>query len=214
MINAVIFDMDGVLVDSEPLQYEAYAQVMYRYGVELTKAEFIEYWIGKGNLSEHLERHKLDVPVVEVRQRKNAVYADLVRRKMRTRPGIIGLLKRLHAEMPTALASSAHEDSVNAVLNRFSLRQYFNVILAGNDVSKNKPDPEIYLLAAKLLSVEPENCLVFEDSPSGIKAGKAAGMKVFALPHEFTAGQDLSEADLIISDLRNLRLRLNRKPSR
>ncbi|HDR06238.1 MAG TPA: HAD family phosphatase [Candidatus Coatesbacteria bacterium] len=211
MIEAVIFDLDGVLVDSEPLQFEAYATVLAGYGHALSREDFIENWLGQGRLAEHLKRYEIEVPVEEVRRAKNDIYARLIRERMKLRPGVEGLVRRLHREMPVALASSAHPDSVNAVLDRFELRPYFTVVLTSADVKRNKPDPEIYLAASERLGVPPKSCLVFEDSRPGVLAAKAAGMMVIALPHDLTLHQDLSAADLVICDLRNLRLRLGRR---
>lgn len=209
LIKAVIFDMDGVIVDSEPLQYEAYNEVFTAHGAAITKREFIELWVGRGSkLHEHIARHGLGVGLEEVRLSKKMIYDRLVREKMQLRSGMLGLIKRLSREMKTALASSAHPDSVEVVLERFDLRGLFDVILTGGDVEHNKPHPEIYLKAAERLKVKSAECLVFEDSASGIAAAKDAGMRVIALPHEYTISQDLSRADLIITDLRNLRLRL------
>jgi HAD superfamily hydrolase (TIGR01509 family) len=211
MIEAVIFDLDGVLVDSEPLQFEAYALVFAGYGKTLTREDFILNWIGQGRLEDHLGRYGIEAPVEEVRRAKNDVYQKFIRERMKLRPGIEGLLRRLSREMPAALASSAHPDSVNAVLDRFELRPYFKVVLTSADVSNNKPDPEIYLCAASRLGVPPAGCLVFEDSRPGVLSAKRAGMMVIALPHDLTLHQDLSAADLVICDLRNLRLRLGRR---
>ncbi len=211
LIEAVIFDLDGVLVDSEPLQFAAYSTVLAGYGKTLTREDFIEHWIGQGRLGEHLERYEIEAPVEEVRRAKNEIYQRLIREKMKLRPGIEGLIRRLSREMPVALASSAHPVSVNAVLDRFELRSYFSVILTSADVANNKPDPEIYLLTAERLGVSPERCLVFEDSRAGVLSAKGAGMRVIALPHDFTLHQDLSAADLVICDLRNLRLRLGHR---
>lgn len=211
LIEAVIFDLDGVLVDSEPLQFAAYSTVLAEYGKTLTREDFIEHWIGRGRLGEHLERYEIEAPVEEVRRAKNEIYQRLIREKMKLRPGIEGLVRRLSREMPVALASSAHPVSVNTVLDRFELRSYFSVILTSSDVTNNKPDPEIYLLTAERLGVSPERCLVFEDSQAGVLSAKRAGMRVIALPHDFTLHQDLSAADLVICDLRNLRLRLGHR---
>jgi HAD superfamily hydrolase (TIGR01509 family) len=211
LIEAVIFDLDGVLVDSEPLQFEAYTEILAGYGVTLTREDFIENWIGQGRLPDHLKRYGIEAPVEEVRRLKNELYQRLIREKMKLRPGIEGLVRRLSREMPVALASSAHPVSVNAVLDRFELRPYFSVVLTSADVTRNKPDPEMYLKASRQLGVAPENCLVFEDSQAGVLSAKKAGMRVIALPHDLTLHQDLSAADLVICDLRNLRLRLGHR---
>jgi HAD superfamily hydrolase (TIGR01509 family) len=212
LIEAVIFDMDGVLVDSEPLQYEAYRRVFADHGAVVERDEFIRLWVGRGSvLHEHIERHGLRVSVEEVRRSKKTVYDELVREKLKLRPGLLGLLRRLHRQLLTALASSAHPDSVSVVLEKFKLTEYFDAILTGGDVEHNKPHPEIYLKAAERLGVAPEQCLALEDSTAGVTSAKAAGMRVIALPHEYTRGQDFSRADLLITDLRNLRLRLGQR---
>lgn len=211
-IEAVIFDMDGVLVESEPLQYEAYRRVFAEHGAEVKRNEFIRLWVGRGSvLNEHIERHGLKASLEEIQLAKKKVYDELVQERLNLRPGLMGLLRRMHRQLLTALASSAHPDSVSVVLKKFKLAEYFDAILTGGDVEHNKPHPEIYLKTAEKLSLKPRQCLVMEDSESGVTAAKDAGMRVIALPHEYTRGQDFTRADLVISDLRNLRLRLGQR---
>jgi HAD superfamily hydrolase (TIGR01509 family) len=185
MTAAVLFDMDGLLIDSEPLWLEAETAVMRRLGGQpWTAADQQELLDGSLERTVRYLRAKAAVP------RPPAVVADwlmsemtdLVRREgVPLRPGAAGLLAAMRAAgLPHALVTSSERDFMDAVLASTGLA--FDVTVCAADVTRTKPDPEPYLLAAKLLGAEPESCVVLEDSPNGIAAAEAAGCQVIAVP--------------------------------
>jgi HAD superfamily hydrolase (TIGR01509 family) len=185
MTVAVLFDMDGLLIDSEPLWLEAETAVMRRLGGQpWTAADQQELLGGSLERTVRYLRAKAAVP------RPPAVVADwlmsemtdLVRREgVPLRPGAAGLLAAVRAAgLPHALVTSSERDFMDAVLASTGLA--FDVTVCAADVTRTKPDPEPYLLAAKLLGTEPESCVVLEDSPNGIAAAEAAGCQVIAVP--------------------------------
>lgn len=181
---ALLFDMDGVIVDSNPLHRESWALFNSRYGVATTEA-MQQRMYGRRNDEIVRDFFGGGLPPKEVAARGKAK-EELYREMMAPRveeflvPGIRRFLER-HKDMPMGLASNAEPENVALVLDRAALRPYFRAVVDGCQVRNPKPHPDAYLRAAELLQVEPANCIVFEDSPSGVAAGVAAGMRVIGL---------------------------------
>ncbi len=181
---ALIFDMDGVLIDSNPLHREAWTEYNRRYGVQTTPA-MLERMYGKRNDDIVRDYFGESLSAEEVHRRgaeKEKLYREMVggRVEQVLVRGIRNFLER-YRQAPMALASNAEPPNVQFLLDRAGLRPYFRVVLDGSQVSRPKPDPEIYRLAATRLGVDPVNCIVFEDSLSGVQAALAAGMRVIGL---------------------------------
>ena len=181
---ALIFDMDGVLVDSNPLHRESWIAFNRRYGLETTPA-MLERMYGKRNddivrdyFGDFLSPEELAARGAE----KEELYREMVGGRLEESlvRGLRGFLER-HRDVPKAIASNAEPKNVNFVLDKAGVREYFQVIVDGSQVSRPKPDPEIYLRAAELIGILPQNCIVLEDSHSGVQAGVAAGMRVIGL---------------------------------
>jgi beta-phosphoglucomutase len=181
---ALIFDMDGVIVDSNAAHKEAWIRFNRRYGVETTD-EMIERMYGRRNDQIVRDFFGADLTSEDVAARgkaKEAFYRDMIAGSVERMlvPGI-GLFLRKYQTVPMALASNAETENVDFLLDRTGFRQYFRVVLAGDQVARPKPHPDIYLLAAERLGVPVDRCIVFEDSPSGVAAARAAGMPVIGL---------------------------------
>ena len=181
---ALIFDMDGVLVDSNPVHREAWTAYNRRYGIETTPA-MLERMYGKRNddiVRDYFGASLSEEQVTARGAEKEQLYREMIAGRIEEIlvRGIRRFLERYQA-IPMALASNAEPRNVSYILDRAGLREYFRVILDGSQIQRPKPDPEIYLRAAELLGVIPANCLVFEDSPSGVAAALAAGMRVIGL---------------------------------
>jgi beta-phosphoglucomutase family hydrolase len=198
--SAFIFDMDGVIVDSNPHHRRAWEAFNRRYGLETTE-EMHGRMYGRRNDEIVREYFGEDLSAEEVAARglaKEALYRDMIADQVSEMllPGLRSFLDR-RKEIPKAVASNAEEANVDFLLNRSGLRPYFQVILNGGQVHRPKPDPEIYLLAAERLGVEPKECVVFEDSHSGVAAARAAGMPVVGI---LTTHDDLPGAQLTIDN--------------
>jgi beta-phosphoglucomutase len=185
---ALVFDMDGVIVDSNPLHRQSWALFNSRYGVETTEAMHRQMY-GKRNDEIVRDFFGGGLPPQEVAARGKAK-EEVYRKMMAARveeflvPGIRQFLEG-HRDTPMGLASNAEPENVALVLDRAGLRPYFRAVVDGHQVRNPKPYPDVYLRAAELLQVEPANCIVFEDSFSGVAAAVAAGMRVIGLSTTF-----------------------------
>jgi len=198
--------MDGVIIDSEPLHRQIDRQLLGKYGVEISIEEHATF---TGITDYHMwsilkERYKLAPSVEElVKQKKQQFVENL--HKVKLVDNFYDFMLALYNERYLlALASSNVRQAVDKVLKIFNLAKYIKVSVSGEEVIKGKPDPEIFLKAAKKLDVKPDNCLVIEDAFAGIQAAKAAGMKCIGFKNPNTANQDLSAADLVVESFKEL----------
>ena len=182
--TAVLFDMDGLLVDSEPLWLEAETAVMARLGADWTPADQVQLLGGSLDRTVRylLAKATRPAPPEQVAGWLMSGIADLVReRGVPVRPGARELLAEVtSAGLPHALVTGSERGFMDVVLASTGLR--FDALVCAEDVTVTKPDPEPYLLAAKLLGVHPGDCFALEDSPNGVTSAEAAGCRVFAVP--------------------------------
>jgi beta-phosphoglucomutase len=181
---ALIFDMDGVIVDSNPLHREAWTAFNRRYGLETTDA-MQERMYGRRNDQIVRDFFGEDLADDEVAARgaaKEEIYREMLAGRMEAAlvPGLRPFLDKFRGA-PMAIATNAEPENVNFVLDRARLRQYFRVVVDGHQVARPKPHPEIYLRAATQLGIAPSNCIVLEDSHTGIAAARSAGMRVVGI---------------------------------
>jgi beta-phosphoglucomutase family hydrolase len=196
----MIFDMDGVLIDSMPLHVLAWERYLQRLGISVEDLERRMH----GKRNSELVRDLIDADLPEdVIFRHGADKEQLFRDMLLEQelshaqiPGLIEFLER-HRGAPMAIGSNAEPENIEFILERLGLRPYFPVTVNGMQVERPKPFPDIYLEAAKRLGMEPQNCIVFEDSPTGVEAGRAAGMRVVGVETTPTHFQGI---DLRIKD--------------
>jgi HAD superfamily hydrolase (TIGR01509 family) len=202
--QAVIFDMDGVITDSEPLYGEAVNVVLADQGLFLTDEDHrqimgssIDYtwkWV--------MERFGLDGGIEQWKAPYDLAVADLLGTKSTPVPGLYGLLDGLESRgVKLGLATSSLTHWAEVVLAKLGVAERFPVIAACDMVAEAKPAPDLYLLAAQKLGAEPHRCLAIEDTPRGISSAKSAGLSVVGVRTESTAHMDISEADFIIQSL-------------
>lgn len=201
MTYAFIFDMDGVLIDSNPVHKIALQQFCREHGFELTEEQLREKIYGRTNrdwllnLFGDLPEETIQRYAYEKEALFRRLYADI-----KPLAGLMDFLKKMDkAGIPRAIATSAPRANVDFTVEHTGIGPYFSTILDDSFVSKGKPDPEIYLKSAAALKMDPANCVVFEDSLSGVKAGKAAGCKVVGLTTTHT-NEELSDTDFNIPD--------------
>jgi HAD superfamily hydrolase (TIGR01509 family) len=192
MIKAILFDVDGVLVLSEPFIAEAGA-LMFKelYGVDVDPAEFSPF-VGTGEasyLGGVAEARGLRIDLAAAKKRTYELYFNSIRGRMAAVPGALDLVRGLKAAgIRAATATSADRVKLDANLEAVGLGEGdFDALVCGNDVQRKKPAPDIYLEAAKRLGVEPKDCLVIEDAPEGLRAGAAAGCRCIGLSTTFPA---------------------------
>jgi HAD superfamily hydrolase (TIGR01509 family) len=199
---AVIFDLDGVLIDSEALQYKAYSEVLARFGISVSREEYAAQWIAAGQGPEYVIRnHGLQMHPDELRALKQPVYHDILRREVALMPGACAVLNRLQPHFPLALATNSNRQDVSLVFDRFDLRRFFTAIVTREDYRDAKPHPDAFLTAATRLGLTPGACVVVEDAYRGVVAARRAGTAVIAIPNRFTRDSDLSLATLVLPDL-------------
>lgn len=202
-IRALIFDMDGVVIDSNPVHRVAWAAYTRRHGVEMTDA-MQQRMYGKRNdeiIRDFLGSHLSDAEVFAHGAAKEALYREMMgpRAEASLVPGLRDFLAR-HLGLRFGLATNAEPPNVDFVLDTTGLRALFPVVVNGYQVTHPKPHPEIYLRVAELLGAQPLECLVFEDSYTGVEAGLAAGMRVVGVT---TTHDDLPRVVLSIPDFRD-----------
>jgi HAD superfamily hydrolase (TIGR01509 family) len=202
--RAVIFDMDGVLVDGEPLHFAAARDVLAGFGAELTWETYTD-WIGEtfDTIWPDIQRRfALPVDRGEYERAFGPRVQEQYARHAVAMLGARDLLARLHgAGVPLGLATSTKRPRVDPTLARLDLARFLSATVSGDEVARGKPNPEIYLAAAARLGVDPERCLVLEDSPAGVASGRAAGMRVIGVRINGGSGRPLDGADRIIESL-------------
>lgn len=204
MIEAVIFDMDGVLVDTEEFICEAAMKFFAELGVRVQAEDFLDF-VGMGEnryLGGVAEKYGVEIEIVQAKKRTYEIYDEIVRGRIKPLDGVMEFLDRCHRlGLKTAVATSADRTKMDINLREMGLSEEdFNACINGLEVERKKPHPDIFLFAAKKIGAEPLRCLVVEDAISGVQAAKAAGMKCLALTTSFTPEQ-LAGADWIVPTL-------------
>jgi beta-phosphoglucomutase family hydrolase len=199
---AIIFDMDGVIVHSNPAHKIAIQQFCKDHDQEVSQSFMENRLYGRTNaewipeLFGELEPDRLK----ELANEKEQMFRDMFVPEDHVVDGVIEFINALNQQhIPMAVATSAPVENADYILSRLSIEHYFDALLNSSHVSKGKPDPEVYLKAAKALGKNPEDCIVFEDSVSGVKAGRAAGCKVVGVKTTHTE-EELGECTAFIND--------------
>lgn len=203
VIKGYIFDFDGLIIDTEMPGCTAWAELFQQYGYTFTADDWKKA-IGTGPSAYDPARHLHNLTNGEVDpQAANKVTLNRARELIEMQPilpGVLDFLRKTEKmKLPMAVASSSNRAWVEGYLEKLKLRQFFTTVCTSDDVKAVKPDPELFLLAASRLTLDPSEVIVFEDSPNGVKSAKAAGMVCIAIPNEITTDMDLSLADRIVS---------------
>ena len=206
--KAVIWDMDGVIADTGQYHFASWQEVLAKSGVNLAERDFLklfgtrsDFIIGK-ILGQGLSQEDIE----NISQEKNRNFREKAKGNIKAFPGVIKLLSTIKkGNFRQALVSSALEENIDLVIAELDLDGYFDCIIHGHEVAESKPSSQIYLLAAEKLGAEPKNCIVIEDSPFGVRAAKAAGMRCLAVTNTHPQ-QDFEEADKVVNSLEGLDL--------
>jgi len=207
---ALLFDMDGVIADTNPAHKETIKKFCDRYDIEVSN-EFLEKHIyGRTNKEwiPELFNHQLSAEEVEnFGDEKEAMFREYYKDDLKPVPGLLHFLAHMKEEgVPMVVATSAPGENADFILNGLHIRSYFKSVLDSSDVDKGKPEPEVYLKAAASIGFKPEDCVVLEDSLAGVKAGKNAGCKVIGITTTHTR-EELSNCDLVITDFNTLQVK-------
>ncbi len=218
MIRAIIYDMDGVITDSEYLWAAAYRRQLARYGKTPPRTAAYRRFVNthyRGRNQRHaitmMKRwYGIQGNIADLSRERVDLLLDIFDRKLKLVPGIRGLLAKTKRHYHLALASSSPRRVINYTVRRYSLRPYFRTITSGDDFHHSKPDPEIFLTTARHLGIRPPECLVIEDSMSGVQAARRARMRSIGLRQPYNSRRDLQQADVVIQRLFDITLPLIR----
>ncbi|HIT60804.1 MAG TPA: HAD family phosphatase [Candidatus Fimousia stercorigallinarum] len=215
MLKAIIFDMDGVIADTEPIYHIVTDDLLREHGI-ITADDYQDQFIGV--TSEFMwttivnEFHLPLTPeeCIRIIDKKRAEIEKTD--GLHPLPNVIDLIKRLYDHgYPLAVASSSPVSEINRVTEHFGIQPYFRVFFSGEDCLHSKPDPEVFLKAADALQIQPDECLVIEDSKNGLIAAKRAGMKSIGFANPMFGNQDLSSATAIVSSFKDVTIDLCQK---
>lgn len=193
MTRAFIFDMDGTLADSMPFHEQAWNALMPELGVKVDRDEFFRWSAGLTNreiFPRLLGRALADDELKALSERKEALYRQLYAPHCAPLRGTVEFLRETErAGIQRAVGTAAPPENVTLVLDGLDLRRYFQTVVGGADIRHGKPDPDVFLIAAARLGVQPSDCLVFEDAPAGVEAARRAGMQCVVVTTTLTAAQ-------------------------
>jgi len=209
--EAVIFDMDGVLIDSEPIHVGIEKLLFNKLGIDVSETVHRSY-MGASNefmYSDLRSRFKLSESVTELIESDELFRSDYFHRldTIPANDGLISLLGQIKtAGLKLAVATSSSPEIANLLLNKCGIAPFFDAIVTTSEAGKSKPSPDVYLLAAKKIGVSPEDCIVFEDSPNGLLSAKSAGMFCVVIQSDSELIQKLSKADYLIQSFTEITL--------
>jgi beta-phosphoglucomutase len=217
--EAVIFDFDGVIADTEPLHYNAFRKVLEPLGISFTWQEYVDTYMGFDDRDAFRKAFRIRGQALDDRRlsrlvdAKSLVFQDVIRDGVNAYPGTIAMIESLHASaVPMAISSGALRSDIDPILSLLGIARCFLHVVTADNVRNGKPDPECYVLAFRRLSISrpsllsaPRKCLAVEDTPAGVEAAKRAGLSVLAVTNSYAA-EKLSGADIITDSLANVRL--------
>ncbi len=207
MRSAVIFDMDGVIVDSEPAHIKAEMETLSPFGIELKEEELRDY-MGRSSrvlFRDIIKKYELNTTFEKIYSVHKRNLLRLYQDEVGLIEGVVVFIERLlRSGFILALASSSDREIIDSVLNKFNLRRFFSTAVSGEEIERTKPDPEIFLVASERLRVDPASCVVIEDSYAGVKAAKSAGMFCVGFRSKHSLNQNLSIADILINSFDEL----------
>lgn len=198
--SAVIFDMDGVIVDSEPRHEKAFLEIFDELGFGQTHGIHFPDYIGRSDKAvwvDFIAEHKPSYSYEDLTAMKQNRFIEILRKEQPIFDGLPELVSKVTAKYPAAVASGSLHPVIDEVLVLKNLRSYFSAVVSSQDVANAKPAPDVFLRAAELLQKKPEDCVVIEDSLAGVEAGLSAGMQVIAITNSF-AKEKLGRAHHIV----------------
>ncbi len=212
MIKAIIFDFDGVIVDSEPLHYRAFLETFSSEKVQFDYNTYVNQYIGFDDrdgfraIADDFDVSLADDDILRLLHEKAQAFDRIVEQGIEAMPGAIQLIRQAASAMPIAIASGARQSDIDIILRGIengTLTPLFKTIVTADDVEKSKPDPQTYLIAAEQIGVKPEECAVIEDTATGLQSAVAAGMKTIGVTHSY-GPEHLNIADRVIHSLTDL----------
>jgi HAD superfamily hydrolase (TIGR01509 family) len=210
-MQAVIFDMDGLMIDSEGIYWTVARQMAREFGKEVSD-DTLGRMMGRAPL-ESVELYArelgLTTPPEQLMRQRDQRVLDVLRKGIEPMPGLMEVLESFRPRFKLAVATSARLSFVNLVFGGLGIHRFFDILQTSDDIHRGKPDPEIYQLAMSKLGVPADESIVLEDSSNGALAGKRAGAYTIAIPSQYTRSQDFHFVDYVASDLLDARTRID-----
>jgi HAD superfamily hydrolase (TIGR01509 family) len=206
MFSAILWDNDGVLVDTEKYYFQATRETLAEVHVELTEARFRELFLDQSLGAWHLAREK-GVPAEDIQKlsdRRNALYLKLLQEGDIAIDGVEETLRKLKPEFKMGIVTSSHKTPFETIHARTGFLRFFSLVLVREDYRNSKPDPESYLRAVERMHLKPGEVLAIEDSKRGMIAAKRAGLTCWVIPNGLTSPDDFPEADRVLTDVREV----------
>lgn len=200
MIKAILFDMNGIIINDEHIHEMAFKETVKSFGIDLNHQTYLDCCAGKTDrlgYEEIATKFSTDLPVDDLLRQKSEMYLKLFPANKKDYPGVIDLIHSLAKDFVLALTSSSSREEVDLITKEFGIDHVFKITISAKDVNKGKPDPEPYLITVKKLGFKPNECVVIEDSLSGVLSAKSAGCYCIGVTTTHTK-QDLINSDLIV----------------
>ena len=200
MIEAILWDNDGVLVDTEGLFFESTRTILATIGIELSLEEFLDFSMRQGRSAFELaiDRGWGKQQVANLKRERDVLYSRMLHAQTRVLPSVAETLNALHGRVRMAVVTSSQRQHFDLIHSNIGLTRYFEFVLAREDYAKTKPSPEPYLLALERLGIKAENCVAVEDSERGLAAARAAGLRCLVIPNEITRSCSFQGATAIL----------------
>ena len=209
MHKAILWDNDGVLVDTERWYYEATKRVMKEEGYSLTLDVYRKTFLKSNSGAWHLLKDCNKEYIRKLRKRRNLIYSSLLQTKDIYIQGLSEILSKLNNKYKMGIVTSSRREHFDIIHKRSNILKYFDFVITSNDFSNSKPNPEPYLIGINSTGYKASSCLAIEDSERGVISAKKANLFCFALPNDMTAAGDFRKADVILDNLNDIFLHLN-----
>ena len=205
-IEAIFWDNDGVLVDTEQLYFQTTQGVLASAGVQLTQDEYVELFLVQGRGAWHLAEARGVAPqeIDRLRERRNAIYADCLERAPLVAAGIAAVLEQLRGKYVMGIVTTCSRDHFDVIHRRSGLLTYFDFVLTADDYTRKKPHPEPYLCAVARSGVDRDACVAIEDSERGLASATAAGLRCLVVPTPLTRGRAFAGAHRVLEHVSDI----------
>jgi HAD superfamily hydrolase (TIGR01509 family) len=200
MVEAILWDNDGVLVDTEFIFFESTRRTLATIGIQLTLEQFLDFSMRQGRSAFELaiESGWDQQPVANLKRQRDVLYSQMLQTETRVLPGVVETLNALYGRIRMAVVTSSQRQHFDLIHANIGLMGYFEFVLAREDYALTKPSPEPYLLALQRLGIKAENCVAVEDSERGLAAARAAGLRCLVIPNEITRSCSFQGATAIL----------------
>lgn len=204
VLKAILWDNDGVMVDTEELYFKAGQEVLATMGVSLTRDMFIEQSLKKGKSVFDLLPANDQANIDRLRKNRNARYTTMLETGVKVIDGVEDVLKTLHGRVRMGVVTGSRREHFQVIHKQTNLLRFFEFTVVRENYERSKPHPDGYLTAMKLHRLTPDECIVIEDSERGVRAAADAGLRVFVVPHELTQHGDFSPAYKMLTSVRDI----------